>query len=181
MGDTHLEALLAEAEMLVDIRHDNCIRFYGITAADDGAYGLVTEYMRGGNLAAAIHTPKKAAELRYESTAAQGELKGYWGDVDGVAKSACLGVGVNIRLETVDRPPRFPAADAASVSGCVSLSTWSTACGTCTPPRWSTPTSSRQTCFFHRRRWHGRAPNWPTLVSPPLSAAALLVWFLFCF
>ena len=81
MGDTHLEALLAEAEMLVDIRHDNCIRFYGITAADDGAYGLVTEYMRGGNLAAAIHTPKKAAELRYESTAAQGEWKGYWGDV----------------------------------------------------------------------------------------------------
>lgn len=51
----HAGSLLEEANILREMNHPNVLRFYGLVVDQEGAsVGIITEYMRGGSLAAVL-------------------------------------------------------------------------------------------------------------------------------
>ena len=55
--ERHSQSFWREAEMLSNLNHPNVLRFYGVVVesyAEPNVIGIMTEYMKGGSLAAAL-------------------------------------------------------------------------------------------------------------------------------
>lgn len=53
--ERHSQSFWREAEMLSNLNHPNVLRFYGVVVesyAEPNVIGIMTEYMKGGSLAA---------------------------------------------------------------------------------------------------------------------------------